>query len=51
MLNNIGLRQLLWERPVKVEGVVDDLKREDKVSFLKLKRENKILQNLKEDKT
>lgn len=41
MLNNIGLRQLLWERSVNVE-VVDDLKREDKVSFLKFKRENKI---------
>jgi len=31
---------------VKVQWVVDDLKGEDKVSFLNLKRENKILQNL-----
>lgn len=31
---------------MKVERVVDDPKGEEKVSFLNLKRENKILQNL-----
>jgi len=45
-LNSIGLRQLPWGRPVKVERVVDDPKGDEKVSFLNLKRENRILQNL-----
>jgi hypothetical protein len=46
ILKSKGLRQLPCGRPVKVERILYELKGKKKKRFLRLKRENNMLQNL-----
>jgi len=42
----MGLRQLPWSKPVKVERVQEEPKLEEKTGLLLLNRGSKMLQNL-----
>jgi len=44
-LNNMGLKQLLWGRPLDVERILVDLKEELKCNFLSEKRRDMRFMN------